>query len=146
MIYNKTYMEALAAASLEAEADAAEGEAAMEALNENGEPLDAGSTEGAAEGGQDAEGEGEAGEPETFVPEEAQLEERINAMIPSTIDDILSFADSYDAPEQVEAVFKWDVDDIFIITSLWGIILMWAVPAVTIRKVLIFTIWMPSGA
>ena len=85
----------------------------MEALNENGEPLDAGSTEGAAEGGPDAEGEGEAGEPETFVPEEAQLEERINAMIPSTIDDILSFADSYDAPEQVEAVFKWDVDDIF---------------------------------
>ena len=70
-------------------------------------------TEGAAEGGQDAEGEGEAGEPETFIPEEAQLEERINAMIPSTIDDILSFADSYDAPEQVEAVFKWDVDDIF---------------------------------
>ena len=63
--------------------------------------------------GPDAEGEGEAGEPETFVPEEAQLEERINAMIPSTIDDILSFADSYDAPEQVEAVFKWDVDDIF---------------------------------
>lgn len=56
---------------------------------------------------------GEAGGPETFVPEEAQLEERINAMIPSTIDDILSFADSYDAPEQVEAVFKWDVDDIF---------------------------------
>ena len=43
----------------------------------------------------------------------SQLEERINAMIPSTIDDILSFADSYDAPEQVEAVFKWDVDDIF---------------------------------
>ena len=113
LIYNKTDMEALAAASLEAEADAAEGEAAMEALNENGEPLDAGSTEGAAEGGPDAEGEGEAGEPETFVPEEAQLEERINAMIPSTIDDILSFADSYDAPEQVEAVFKWDVDDIF---------------------------------
>ncbi|MFR9233890.1 MAG: sugar ABC transporter substrate-binding protein, partial [Eisenbergiella massiliensis] len=55
LIYNKTYMEALAAASLEAEADAAEGEAAMEALNENGEPLDAGSTEGAAEGGPDAE-------------------------------------------------------------------------------------------
>ncbi|WP_455618266.1 sugar ABC transporter substrate-binding protein [Eisenbergiella sp.] len=117
LIYNKTYMEALAAASLEAEADAAEGEAAMEALNENGEPLDAGNTEGAAEGTQDAEGaQGageESGEVETFVPEEAQLEERIDAMIPSTIDNILTFADSYDAPEQVEAVFKWDVDDIF---------------------------------
>lgn len=95
----------------------------MEALNENGEPFDAGNTEGAAEGTQGAEGalgaEGaqgageESGESETFVPEEAQLEERIDAMIPSTIDNILTFADSYDAPEQVEAVFKWDVDDIF---------------------------------
>ena len=27
--------------------------------------------------------------------------------------DILTFANSYDAPEQVEAVFKWDVADIF---------------------------------
>ena len=33
--------------------------------------------------------------------------------VPKTIDDILAFADEYDAPEQVEAVFKWDVSDIF---------------------------------
>ncbi len=33
--------------------------------------------------------------------------------IPNSIDDILTFADEYDAPEQVEAVFKWDVSDIF---------------------------------
>jgi len=33
--------------------------------------------------------------------------------VPDTIDDILAFADEYDAPEQVEAVFKWDVSDIF---------------------------------
>lgn len=33
--------------------------------------------------------------------------------LPQTIDDILAFADVYDAPEQVEAVFKWDVSDIF---------------------------------
>ena len=33
--------------------------------------------------------------------------------LPKTIDDILAFADVYDAPEQVEAVFKWDVSDIF---------------------------------
>jgi len=33
--------------------------------------------------------------------------------VPGTIDGILSFADEYDAPEQVEAVFKWDVSDIF---------------------------------
>lgn len=33
--------------------------------------------------------------------------------VPETVDDILTFADEYDAPEQVEAVFKWDVSDIF---------------------------------
>ncbi len=33
--------------------------------------------------------------------------------VPRTIDDILAFADVYDAPEQVEAVFKWVVSDIF---------------------------------
>lgn len=34
-------------------------------------------------------------------------------LIPKTIDDILSFAENYNAPETVEAVFKWDVADIF---------------------------------
>ncbi len=34
-------------------------------------------------------------------------------MLPDTIDDILNFANEYDAPEQVEAIFKWDVTDIF---------------------------------
>ena len=39
--------------------------------------------------------------------------EKLSTMIPSTIDDILTFANNYDAPEQVESVFKWDVSDIF---------------------------------
>ena len=34
-------------------------------------------------------------------------------LIPETIDDILSFADAYNAPETVDAVFRWDVSDIF---------------------------------
>ena len=34
-------------------------------------------------------------------------------LIPETIDDILSFADVYNAPETVDAVFRWDVSDIF---------------------------------
>lgn len=33
--------------------------------------------------------------------------------VPATIDDILTFADTYDAPENVEGIFKWDVSDIF---------------------------------
>lgn len=37
----------------------------------------------------------------------------LEELVPETIDDILSFADSYNAPETVEAVFRWDVSDIF---------------------------------
>ena len=33
--------------------------------------------------------------------------------IPDTIDDILNLANTFDTPEQVEGVFKWDVSDIF---------------------------------
>jgi len=42
-----------------------------------------------------------------------EIETRVGTMIPGTIDDILTFADQFDAPEAVEAVFKWDVSDIF---------------------------------
>lgn len=42
-----------------------------------------------------------------------QIEERIEEMLPDTITDIISFAETYNAPSQVEAVFKWDVSDIF---------------------------------
>ncbi len=39
--------------------------------------------------------------------------EQAERKVPRTMDDILAFADEYDAPEQVEAVFKWVVSDIF---------------------------------
>ena len=41
------------------------------------------------------------------------MADRVRQALPDTIDDILAFAYEYDAPEQVEAVFKWDVSDIF---------------------------------
>lgn len=34
-------------------------------------------------------------------------------LVPDDIEDILTFADIYDAPETVESIFKWDVSDIF---------------------------------
>lgn len=43
----------------------------------------------------------------------AGLEVSEESLIPVTIDDILAFAEEYNAPETVEAVFKWDVSDIF---------------------------------
>lgn len=38
---------------------------------------------------------------------------QLNKMIPKSIEDILNFADHYDAPENVENIFLWDVSDIF---------------------------------
>lgn len=50
----------------------------------------------------------------TYLQQAAQEQEvSEETLIPETIDDILSFADTYNAPETVEAVFKWDVSDIF---------------------------------
>ncbi|MCR4740032.1 MAG: sugar ABC transporter substrate-binding protein [Lachnospiraceae bacterium] len=42
-----------------------------------------------------------------------QVLERLATMIPATITDITTFANNYDAPDTVEAVFKWDVTDVF---------------------------------
>lgn len=44
---------------------------------------------------------------------EQMIDERVEELIPQTFDELLAFADSYDAPQAVEAVFKWDVQDIF---------------------------------
>lgn len=41
------------------------------------------------------------------------LDEIGEDLIPTTIADILNFADQYSAPENVEAFFSWDVSDIF---------------------------------
>lgn len=88
LLYNKTYLESWTAEQL----------AAQEA------------------GSEDDEGEDlpEAEEDEEIVGE-INLEvtpEQIAAGIPSTMDEVLAFADNYDAPENVE-VLRWDVSDIF---------------------------------
>ncbi len=89
LLYNKTYLEDMARSQLEAEAAVAAEEAA-ESSGDNGEP---------------------AIVPDTITQEQAR--ERMQALIPATIEDIKTVADNYDAPEQVEGVFKWDVTDIF---------------------------------
>lgn len=54
---------------------------------------------------------------ETSADADLSQEERINLkyeeMIPKNFDELREFADEYDAPQQVETVFKWDVKDIF---------------------------------
>lgn len=95
LLYNKTYLEDWARAQIEAERDLALAEEAQEQ----------------ADGG-DVEEEIQESLEQEGVSEE-DVEEKVEATIPQTIDEILAFADVYDAPEQVEAIFKWDVSDIF---------------------------------
>ena len=95
LLYNKTYLEDWARAQIESERDQALAEDAQEQ----------------AENGDVEEEINESTEAVEITEEEllAKLEEAL----PENIDEILALADVYDAPEQVEAVFKWDVSDIF---------------------------------
>ena len=101
-LYNETYLKDWAAAQIEAELDAQAAEEALQQLEDEGEPQ-----------GDDASASDEGGNAETGVIDEEAVNARVEQTLPKTIDDILAFADVYDAPEQVEAVFKWDVSDIF---------------------------------
>lgn len=122
-LYNKTYMANMAKERIEGETDAVEGAAAEAALEEGDMPEEAETldtadieqTDADTEDGAAEELTGEEGTPmgEEEVAVSPEVLERLSTMIPSTIDDILTFANNYDAPEAVEAVFKWDVSDIF---------------------------------
>lgn len=103
-LYNDTYLRDMAVKTIEAEMNAAEGEAAMEAVMEaeGAEELDALAATDAAQATDSASAITE----EQIIAKKAQL-------VPTTMNGILTFADSYDAPENVEGVFKWDVSDIF---------------------------------
>ena len=130
-LYNKTYMSAIAQNRLEIESDRAEAAAAVEAdeaesqnkdaadnqnkedaSSENSEENSGNGDNGDSEGEEVVEGDGEPyGDEESLADQEVL--ERLATMIPSKISDITTFANNYDAPEAVEAVFKWDVTDIF---------------------------------
>lgn len=95
LLYNRTYLEDWAKAQIESERD--------QAL------------------AQDAQEQAESGNVEDEIREavgeveitQEELAAKMEEALPETIDEILALADVYDAPEQVEAVFKWDVSDIF---------------------------------
>lgn len=126
LLYNRTYLEDFAKKQIEAEADVEEAEEAMALLEaeeaekdgekeaEDGSTTDA-ETEGTQESTEaQANADVQANEDmQANTSEEAKIEKKVEGYLPATIDDILSFANEYDAPEQVEAVFKWDVTDIF---------------------------------
>ena len=137
LLYNKTYLRDLAVAQLLQEQE----EAAAQEMQENvdsasGDTTQSSSDTGSADATQSRVGVGDAQKAaesessdtasdrsdsqttEEAVEEESpfteeQIEVKIAEYLPKTIEDIQTFGDMYDAPEQVESVFKWDVTDIF---------------------------------
>ncbi|MBD5466800.1 MAG: extracellular solute-binding protein [Lachnospiraceae bacterium] len=134
LLYNRTYLEQIARTEVLAEWY----EAKEDAESAGDDAADAGDADGAenadgAETGTDADGaenDADAGDDtdaeswaeslllteEEFLasPEFAQrVEARILKLVPESIEEILNFADEYDAPENVDSIFKWDVSDIF---------------------------------
>lgn len=128
LLYNRTYLEQIARTEVlaewyEAKEDA--GSAGADAGVADGAETgaDAEDTDGAgndADAGDEADAESWAESllltEEEFLasPEfEERVEARILKLVPESIEDILNFADEYDAPENVDSIFKWDVSDIF---------------------------------
>jgi len=123
-LYNKTYMASIAQNKIEAENDQAEGEEATKELEENGAPKEEAEEKSAEEtndlgdeAAEDESAQDQADEADPMGEEDATADpvvlEQLATMIPSTIEDIKTFANNYDAPDAVESVFKWDITDIF---------------------------------
>lgn len=109
VIYNKTYMEDMAKKQIEAEEDLEQAQEAEEELKENGPEI-----AGVDEGMPDIPEESTQDVSQEMTEEEKQaVSVRMQELLPESIEDIKVLADSYDAPEQVEGVFKWDVTDVF---------------------------------
>lgn len=99
LLYNMTYLEELAKVAIQEELG-------VTVETEEGEAEDD-SGEAASEAEKNAE---------TVISQEEMAElvrEKVPQLIPGTFEALLEFADNYDAPQNVEAVFKWDVEDIF---------------------------------
>ena len=86
LVYNETYLEAWAAQQLEAASGGS---------------------------GEDGELDEEEAAAQEAAPQLLTLEEYMAEAVPDTVDDILNIANTFDVPEGVEGVMKWDVSDIF---------------------------------
>ena len=95
LMYNRTYLREMISNKVIAENVK---EPASESADEETEAVE-----------EDAEEVPEEGTPEF----DEYIERKIDEAIPETFDELLAFADSYDAPEKVEGMFKWDVRDVF---------------------------------
>lgn len=101
LVYNKTYLENMAVENMQSEIDLQEGEAAQAKIDEK---LDEGQASAVESG---------TSEDVNANITQGMIDDAVASSLPLNISDILKFAESYNAPEQVEAVFEWDVTDIF---------------------------------
>lgn len=113
LVYNETYLQEWAAQQAQKEMDGGQ----EEDYEEEASDTEAGDAEGNAgtDGNGGAAGEGESAETvdrSSMTLEELTLDYLVNA-IPATVDDILYIGDTFDLPEGVEGIMKWDVSDIF---------------------------------
>ncbi len=106
-LYNKTYMANIAKQKIDDEVGNSIETAETDTGVENEDSKEETVSENEVVDGEDSP----MGNEETTTNPEVL--EKLANMIPSKIDDILTFANNYDAPEEVEFIFKWDVSDIF---------------------------------
>jgi arabinogalactan oligomer/maltooligosaccharide transport system substrate-binding protein len=102
LLYNKTYLDDWAEAQIEAAQDESAGEAAQETADAQetaqSETADTSAQETAASSGN---------------TDQKEIDAAVTGALPKTIADVETFADTYDAPDDMQAIFKWDVNDIF---------------------------------
>jgi arabinogalactan oligomer / maltooligosaccharide transport system substrate-binding protein len=102
-VYNKTYLEDAAKAAILTEQETADDTSSQTGETEITEDTSTSDTATSEEASLDT----------TDPTTEALVQDKMESMVPATIDDILTLAKNYDAPDNVEGVFKWDVSDIF---------------------------------
>ena len=95
--YNDTYLTEMAQRAIEAEKDVAEGETAMEELEEGEEP--------------DSEITSDEIPQEEGITQEAILEKK-EEIFPTSMVGLLEFANTYDPAENMETFLLWDVADV----------------------------------
>lgn len=95
--YNDTYLTEMAQKAIEAEANTAEGEEAMEELEEGAEP--------------DSEVTADEIEEDAVITE-AQVLAKKEEIFPTSMVGLLEFANTYDPAENMETFLLWDVADV----------------------------------
>ncbi len=104
LVYNKTYLNEWLRQQAETVRQDEEGDGnGQEDIADTGTDL-----------GTDMEGGGqEVQDPEAAAREEARIAALLETGIPQTVDDILYIGDTFDLPDGVEGIMKWDVSNIF---------------------------------